>query len=56
MSTPDQVDEPCYSWNNKDVNGKALSLRACQPSIKKGAIFLTKDQSRRIRHLPTHTL
>ena len=35
---PNQVSEPCYSWNNKNVsNGKVLDLGTNQPSIIRGA-------------------
>jgi hypothetical protein len=36
---PHQVDEPCYSWNNKDVNGKPLNLETSQPSMMTGRDF-----------------
>ena len=36
---PNQAIEPCYSWNNKDNNGKLLNLGAGQGTIKEGRDF-----------------
>jgi hypothetical protein len=37
---PNQITETCYSWNNKDKNGKLLNLEAGQPSVKEGRDFI----------------
>ena len=41
---PNQVNEPCYSWNNKDSGGKVLNLFSSQPSIKEGRDFFNGTQ------------
>jgi hypothetical protein len=40
---PNQVTEPCYSWNNTALeNGRAINLSSSEPSIKKGRDFLNE--------------
>jgi hypothetical protein len=36
---PNQVTEPCYSWNNSSNAGAPLNLSSTEPSIKEGRDF-----------------
>lgn len=38
---PNQVTEPCYSWNNTQ-NGTAVNLSSTQPSIREGRDFFNE--------------
>ena len=40
---PDQINEPCYSWNNTDENGQ-IDLKSAQGSIKEGRDFFNRTR------------